>query len=355
MPRGRLSEKEPSAQRNPRRTSERPVFVVGCPRSGTTLLYHSILSSGNFAIFPFEFNAFNILGRKFPNLESLKERRGLIEFFVRTENFRVTGLEKAEIESRILSDCRNTGDFLRIVMEEMCRKQGARRWAEKTPAHLLHVRQIKRQIPDALIVHVIRDGRDAALSMANFDRLRQSYFWECGGSVLSMGVMWEWLVRKGRAAGQMIGRDYYELHFEDLVDRPRETLSRLGGFIGHDLDYDRIVKAGVGSVSQPESSFGNQASGGDFNPIGRWKRRFSPEHLARFEAVVGDCLEECGYLLSVPKGQRSAMQKLRTAAVSAVSVSQLELKHWLKSNTPLGRLAGGRAKPKTVRSLSEAV
>src|SRR2546423_13114390 len=43
-------------------SSTRPVFVLGCPRSGTTLLYHMLLSSGDFAGYPFESDTFRILG-----------------------------------------------------------------------------------------------------------------------------------------------------------------------------------------------------------------------------------------------------------------------------------------------------
>jgi hypothetical protein len=314
---------------------EKPVFIVGCPRSGTTLLYHSILSSGDFAIYPREFGTFNFLAARFPDLTSTAARKRLLEFFIQSENFTVTGLERSDVEPRVLSECRNTGDFLRIVMEEMCRKQGARRWAEKTPSHLLYIAEIKRVMPDALIVHIIRDGRDAALSMANFSGLR-SCFWEFGGRLLAMGAEWKWSVQKGRAAGKKIGRDYYELHYEDLVQKPRETLSKLGEFIGHDLDYDRILRAGVGSVRNPETSFPPDASG----PVGRWTTRYAPRELARFEALIGDCLENLGYPLATTLRQRR--NAFLAKACGVLDVAQLELKHWIRLNTLLGRWTGWR-------------
>ncbi len=63
-----------------------------------------------------------------------------------------------------MAECRNGGDFLRIIMEQMARKQGVERWADTTPEHLLHLHRIKETIPNALIIHIIRDGRDVALS-----------------------------------------------------------------------------------------------------------------------------------------------------------------------------------------------
>jgi hypothetical protein len=224
-------------------------------------------------------------------------------------------------------------------MEEICHKQGAHRWAEKTPHHALYITQIKRFFPDALVVHIIRDGRDTALSLANFGRIRP-FPCEVGSSLLSFGVYWKWMVRKGRAAGEKIGRDYYELHYEDLVEKPRETLGRLGNFIDHELNYERILQVGVGSVSRPDSSFAPVVPAEGFKPAGRWKQRYSPKDLAMFEALAGDCLQDCGYSLA-----SSALQRCRTLSVSALSsfyISQLECKHWLKIGTPLGRLAGWR-------------
>ena len=68
-------------------------------------------------------------------------------------------------------------------------------------------------------------------------------------------MYWEWLGDKGREQGKRLGADYQEVRFEELVARPQETLSRLGSFIDHDLDYERIQRAGIGSVSEPNSSF----------------------------------------------------------------------------------------------------
>ncbi len=312
------------------------MFVLGCPRSGTTVLYHMILSSGGFAGYPFESDTFRILGPKFPGLMLLRNRKRLLEFWLRSSNGAESGLERGDIESRVYGECRNIGDFLRIVMEEMCRKQGARRWAEKTPDHVLFIAEIKRLLPDALIVHIIRDGRDAALSLASFGRI-QPYLWPQGSKLLSFGVYWKWLVQKGHAAGRQIGGDYYELRYEDLMAKPREILASLGDFIGHDLDYDRIAQVRVGSLSRSNSSFEKSGSEAGFNPVARWKRQFPPQELASFEALVGDCLEATGYDLATSPQQRRAV---RTGLFSAFHAAQLEVKYQLKSHTPLGRLAG---------------
>ena len=59
----------------------------------------------------------------------------------------------------------DAGDFLRTVMDSIADQQGVERWAEKTPAHLLYIPQIKEIIPEAQIIHIIRDGRNVAASI----------------------------------------------------------------------------------------------------------------------------------------------------------------------------------------------
>ncbi len=141
-----------------------PVFVLGCGRSGTTLLYHMILSAGGFAVYRAESNVINLLEPRFGNLSIRRNREKLMDAWINSKLFRVSGLNADEIRNKVLQECRNGGDFLRIIMGGMARHQGVRRWADCTPEHLLYMSRIKETIPDALIIHIIRDGRDVALS-----------------------------------------------------------------------------------------------------------------------------------------------------------------------------------------------
>lgn len=309
-----------------------PVFVLGCPRSGTTVLYHMLLSAGGFAVYRSESNVYNLLVPRFHGIRSAADREKLLDVWLRSKLFRVSGLDPREIRSKIVAECRSGGDFLRIVMEEIARQQGVSRWADCTPEHLLYMEEIKRQIPGALFIHIIRDGRDVALSYA-----RQGWShplpWDRDDRVGFAGLYWQWLVRKGREQAKRLGADYQEVRFEDLIARPQETLSRLGAFVGHDLDYKRIQSAGVGSVSEPNSSFAGETEG-TFNPIARWKTKMSAEQIAGLEELIGDSLLELGYgpLLEAKPGA-----SLRAARMRATYPALFDAKHWVKTNTPLGR------------------
>lgn len=311
-----------------------PVFVLGCGRSGTTLLYHMLLSAGNFAIYRVESNAINLLEPRFGDLSVDRNKRRLLEAWYNSRLFTLSGLDKEEIAAKVMSECRNGGDFLRIIMSEMAKKQGVERWADTTPEHLLHLHRIKETIPDALVIHIIRDGRDVALSTDKQGYIRRLP-WDRKSSRMVAGLYWEWMVNKGRRDGRDLGGDYTEVHFEDLVGQPRETLARLGRFIGQNLDYDQILKAGIGSVSAPNTSFGD-GSKENFNPTGRWRNAYSTEELAMFEGLVGRTLEENGYELATK--DRDALNRPDLRRMRAMYRHYFDAKLYLKAKTPLGPL-----------------
>ena len=326
-PAAHLMEHRASAPR-----SQAPVFVLGCPRSGTTVLYHMLLSAGNFAVYRSESNVLNLLGPRFGSLRSPRNRRRLLDAWLRSNLFRQTGLQSSDIEQKIMSQCRNAPDFLRITMEETARQQGVERWADCTPEHLLSIPEIHREFPEAFIIHIIRDGRDVALSYVK-QKWTFPLPWDKHQDLGVAGMYWEWIVRRGREYGRRVGANYREVRFEALVDHPRETLAELGEFIGQDLDYDRIQSAGIGSVSEPNTSFQGEAAREGFRPVGRWKSNLSQEEIARFEELVGDFLEELGY----PLGSDERHPGLRTIRLRSTYFPLFTLKQWLKMNTPLGR------------------
>jgi hypothetical protein len=313
-----------------------PVFVLGCGRSGTKFLYHTLLSAGGFAVYHAESNAFNLIGSRFGNLRYRRNRQRMLSTWFNSKLFERTGLTPEEIELRILNDCHSAADFLRIVMDTIAQKQGVHRWAESTPLHLLYLPLIKSLIPEALIVHIIRDGRDVAVSLNKIGWIRP-YPWDRERSVIVAGLFWRWIVTKGLGFGRPMGPDYIEVHYEDLVAHPEQTLTRLGRFLQHDLDYDRIQRASLGSLQTPNSSFKDDSATTDFSPVGRWKCILSPEKVRDLESAIGDLLSKLDYPLETPLEEIS-----KTPAVHLMSLlypSVFDVKLWLKNHTLLARTA----------------
>ena len=129
-----------------------------------------LLSAGNFAVYRTESNVFNVLEPRAGDLAKESNRRELLK-------------------------------LLRTYMELIARRQGVERWADCTPEHILYLERIQQTIPDALVIHVIRDGRDVALSTEKQKWIRP-FFWDKGGELLAAAMFWEWMVFNGRQAGQ---------------------------------------------------------------------------------------------------------------------------------------------------------
>jgi hypothetical protein len=325
------------AQRMAIRTSQlergrAPVFVLGCPRSGTTLLYHMLLSAGGFVVYRTESSVFNVLQPCFGNLAAQGNKKRLMDAWIQSKLFERSGLDAREIEDKVMTECNSAGDFLRIVMEEMARRQNVPRWADSTPEHLLYIQEIKKALPNALIIHIIRDGRDVALSLEK-QRWIRPIFSDPSAGLLAAGLYWEWIVSRGRNDGRNLAPDYLEVHFEDLVQSPRETLRTVSRFIEQDLDYEQIQETAIGSVKEPNTSFETKSNGAEFAPVSRWKKNFPPGQLEKLEAMVGRTLREFGYLTTEERNTRF----ISLAAMRSLYRINFSSKLWIKRHTSLGR------------------
>ena len=223
-----------------------------------------------------------------------------MQLWLRSKPFRRTGLGAEDLRSKILEECKSGGDFLRITMGELARRAGVQRWAAHDCDNIMHIATIKREIPDALFVHVVRDGRDAALSMRK-QHEAPPRLWARERALFAWALLWEWTVRKGRRCGKMFPADYIEVRYEDLVCHPEKTLSTLGEFLDHDLDYSRIQKAAIGRVAAPNTVWKEELSTETFSPVNRWKTKLSQPEIAALEALIGDCLEEFSYPLTTER------------------------------------------------------
>ncbi|MCW5979149.1 MAG: sulfotransferase [Bryobacteraceae bacterium] len=311
-----------------------PVFIVGSPRSGTTWLYHVLLSSGGFAIYRTEPKIFTYLAPMFGGFRAGAQRERFLQRWLGTEDFLRSGLEAEPLRRKILNECASAGDCQRLLMDAVADAQGAPRWSDCTPDNLLHIAEIKRSFPDALFIHMIRDGRDVALSMAKQAWIRP-FPWDRRRNLLPAALYWAWVVGRGCQAGRRLGDgSYLEVHYRDLVQQYEPTLARIAAFLSHGLDPSRIQRAGIGSVSRPNTSFAAKAGSG-FQPVDRWKSSCSNNDLTLMERAIGRRLTELGYPLITPPSQLRG--SVWDGANWRLYRLNFALRFWLKTRTPLGR------------------
>jgi hypothetical protein len=313
----------------------RPVFVMGCHRSGTNLLYDTLLSAGGFAVYRGYLPVYKMLVPRFGNLTRLGNRKRMMKAWMRSKGFRRSALDSEQLTLKVLNECRTGGDFIRIVMSEIARSQSVGRWAVYDPDNLLYIPSIKADIPEALFIHMIRDGRDVALSLSKMGGFKPFIWDREAKGLLPTAVYWEWMVRKGRQYGLCIPADYLEVRYEELVSDPRATLRKIEKFLDHDLDYGHIQNTSLGRLHESNSSFPKENE--RCNPVNRWKNKLSSHEVDAIEAMVGEYLEELGYPLSSPGAARQA--GLREKFTRSFYFNLLNTKFWLKTRTPAGRLA----------------
>ena len=282
--------------------------IVGAPRSGTTLLRYMIDSHPNLAIPPetgflafapqlshpggvTRDSLFQIVTRCPP------EAPAWDDYGIEAEDFR------RELEA---IDPFNLSEGFRAFYRLYARKQKKPRYGEKNPGYCEHIALIERLLPEAHFVHIIRDGRDAALS------LRPLWF-APGRDMRTLAQHWRRLVGCGREAG-FRARAYMEVRYEDLVRTPQTVLQTVCEFVA--LDYDPIMLRywertperlkehrtrrrpdGSVLVTHEERVAQQRLTMKPPQPerIFRWKKEMTASEHAEFIAIAGGTLEELGY------------------------------------------------------------
>ena len=177
--------------------------------------------------------------------------------------------------------------------------QGKVRSAEKSPNNVFYFEHLHRIFPDSPLVHVIRDGRDVVCSLLTMDWVdsRTGNAIDYTRDARKAAEYWVSAVRAGRRAGHNIGAGrYYEIKYEDIVERPEATLRALFAFVGE--PWDGAVLRFHENKSRPlanESSAAQVAQPLYTSASGRWTQDLKPTDKEAVKLVAGDLLIELGY------------------------------------------------------------
>ncbi len=281
-------------------------FIVGVPRSGTTLLRMMLDSHPEMAVPPeshFFFEMLKLVGPESPTREEFYSF--LITFFS-WEDFGISrenlGMALAALEPFTLTK------GLRTFYELYAGRFGKSRWGEKTPDYGTIMPQIAALLPEAHFVHIIRDGRDVALS-------RRHLWFGPGQDMRAQAEDWaSWIVR-ARAEGPSCPH-YMEIRYEDLVASPAEVLREVCDFIQLPfseamLSYHETSGARLTALQgwpqlqlsgeQLQSVLRTTTKPPQIDRVARWQREMASEETSLFEEVAGPLLQEFGYeVRSVP-------------------------------------------------------
>jgi len=319
-------------------STEFPVFVVGSARSGTTLAYSLLLSSGEFPLYEEGETHLLECAATYGPLRTPRCYERFMRDWRKSLQFERSGLEWEEFASQAAGHRSNYADLLEFFMTSMARRERKPRWAEKTPANVFFLKTLARAFPNARFVHVIRDGRDVAVS-------KRALGWS--GSerhspmhqILSAAKGWELSVRTGRRMGRKLGPRYFELKYEDLVGAPEVAIRSLAEFTRLTIPLGASPEP-VGALREGYSAFAEPMKGISTRGVGRWRERLSATECEALHATIGGLLTELGYETSTERVRKFAGIGHRLTGTWLGG--SLRLKQALVQHSPLGRLAPTR-------------
>jgi hypothetical protein len=283
----------------------RPIFVVGCPRSGTTMLQLMLHAHRRIAIPPetrFLLTAY-WQRRQFGDLSRADNRRRLARWIVdrRESRFQDLGLDGAEIVRRITDGPGTLGSALGTVFQAYAERFGKPRWGDKRPAYLQNLDVILRLFPDAQIINVVRDGRACVASLKEMSWHTQDVY----GTVAA----WARAVDEARRAARRLGPgQWHQLRYEDLVADPHAELAAICAFLGEEYDPAMAEPSAVSGVAVPAFKTWHRLTHGPVTTqrVQSWQERLTPAEIALCETALGSRLRACGYHLAGAPRPRTA-------------------------------------------------
>jgi hypothetical protein len=307
-----------------------PVIVLGVGRSGTTLLRVMLDRSSELAI-PYETFFVPQLahrhGRR-PNLAKFLDDLG------RLRTLYDWGIKPDDVRPR-LHEGMTTSEAIAAIFETYAERQGKQRWGDKTPLYMQQLPLLERLFPDALWVHLVRDGRDAALSFLELPEGFSGKTWARPRTVAQFGARWRTEILAARRLGRHAGSRYLELRYEELVDEPERWLRRVCEHVSLPWEPDMLDHTRPSDTAHmPEHrNLAQPPTPG----LRDWRSQMSREDALVFEQVAGDVLQSAGYELLEPGGRYPTSQGRRELARFAALSRSWNLTAAAYQRSPLWR------------------
>ena len=277
-------------------SSDSPIFIVGCPRSGTSLL-RDLLRSHPRLTFPEESHFIPALYRAYGDPKNEREARALAARILAAGWVKAWGLT---LDPSAFAGDRSFARMVSRIYEAWAERQQKPRWGDKTPRYVLEIPLLLKLFPGAKILHIVRDGRDVALSWLRYGIGPRNLY--------TAARMWSDMVRAGRRAGAALGAErYLEVRYEALLADPAAVMRRVCAFI--DEPFTEAVlrpntSAGEGAADPGKLRYFFIGKPRGRRPrqqeivaayAGKWKQAMTPAQRILFESAAGDLLRELGY------------------------------------------------------------
>jgi hypothetical protein len=234
------------------------VFLVGCPRSGTTLLQSLVAAHPRFTSFPETHYLPGVVPRRHEAGAGASHDPPASPRAARTFEALLATVDAESVvpPPRSGASVREYVEAMVRVLDQATLKRGRDQWLEKTPRHLHFLGHIERWVPDARVLHIVREGPDVVASLFEVTH-RHPKEWKGARSIEACVARWK---RDVRATLAHVGKPNHLLvRYEDLVRDSRSALERVCGFLGVAFD-DAMLDPGTTAAAL-------------VRPVERWKER----------------------------------------------------------------------------------
>jgi len=282
-----------------------PLILLGVSRSGTTLLRVILDRSPGIAI-PDESFFVPLLARR--HRKRIDAER-FVDDVARIPTICDWNVSVAEVARRVRSGL-PTGEAIAAIFDAYAEGAGKPRWGDKTPMYMRHLELLDGLFPDAQYVHLIRDGRDAALSFLQMPEGTFTRTWAHPTTPEQFACLWRKEVGDARSLGRRVGASrYHEVRYEELVAEPEATVRAICAFAA--IPFDPAMLDYTGSVDVSAKPHQQRLLTPPTSGVRSWREDMSAESIAAFESVAGDLLGELGYEVgsSSSAGMRPALTR----------------------------------------------
>jgi LPS sulfotransferase NodH len=278
-------------------------FVVGANRSGTTLLRLMLDAHPQLAIPPETFFVPNLIELYAEGEPSREEAIALIESRPEFADF---GLERDDLAAAAEERPNTARGVITAFYSLYAMNQGKPRFGDKTPGYSGSMRAIEGVLPEARFVHIVRDGRDVALSVMSRSLKERT--------VPELAKRWKRRIKRTQQQGAKV-EHYLEIRYEDLIADTEAELRKVCDFL--ELEWDEAMLAYHERASERMAEMSGELEGAgekrdlpegyraqmhaatsqppDPNRLYKWKREMDPAATEAFEEIAGELLNDLGY------------------------------------------------------------
>jgi hypothetical protein len=270
-----------------------PFFIVGTPRSGTTLLAVLLDRHSNVAIGPESQFFTEFIPRKWAHRtpETYEELVDSALEFKRIADF---GLDRDRLLQHFKKYELSFANLLRAIIEVYAIQRSKLHPGEKSPLHLSYVSEILHQFPGSKVIWVLRDGRDVVRSLLEVP-------WATPGNPRRFRLF---CMRWNDAVEQMIQYErtlppdrFMIVKFEDLLRQPKSELEKVCAFIGEEFEPTQLEPVLTSSaVPDWEKKWKKKASEmPDSGRIEAWRKSSDQKQIWIMNSMMGKMLGRMGY------------------------------------------------------------